>query len=204
MEGMTTNEHDDSTVHDVGLPRNRGHWMPTFTDRTFYPMDPDPEDVVLEDIGHALSMICRYGGHTRRFYSVAEHTVAVSKWVEAQGAHPMAVQRALLHDAAEAYVGDMVRPLKLSMPAYRDVENRVLGVIGLRFGVGVLPKLDDLTIEADERILMDERERFLPKPRDPWWQDVQGLEPLGVYLHGHEPAQAERAWLSRAAELGLR
>jgi hypothetical protein len=98
----------------------RGDWMQTFTGRAFYPLDPRPEDIDPVDIAHALSLICRYGGHSSRFYSVAEHCVLMSHAVA-----PEHALWALLHDATEAYLGDMIRPLKRSGrftagPASRD------------------------------------------------------------------------------------
>lgn len=87
------------------------------------------EDVVDNDIAHALSMICRYGGHIPSHYSVAEHSVLVSRLVEHWGYAPTFQLQALLHDAAEAYIGDMVRPLKSFMPEFREFEMEVLTVI---------------------------------------------------------------------------
>lgn len=177
----------------------RGSWMQLSSGKRFFPLDPRPEDVDPTDIGHALSQICRYGGHTKRFYSVAEHTVIVSKWLAVQGESPELQLRGLLHDAAEAYVGDMVRPLKHHMPEYRRLEDRVLDVIGETFELGQLSVLPQRVREADNRILLDERARLLSSPTHAWEQD--GLEPLGVYIHGHQPADAERAWMTRLGEL---
>ncbi|MDO4254358.1 MAG: hypothetical protein Q4C81_04310 [Kocuria sp.] len=101
----------------------RGNWMQTYTGRRFYPLDSRPEDVDVVDVAHALSMQCRYNGHVRLFMSVAEHCVLVSRLVPSEHA-----LWGLLHDATEAYVGDMVRPLKLHMPEYRAVEDRVGGL----------------------------------------------------------------------------
>jgi hypothetical protein len=79
-----------------------------------------PDMVVLEDIASSLSKICRYNGHLPVFYSVAEHSVRVAAWIESQGYGPEVVLTGLLHDAAEAYVGDMMRPLK-KVPAISEV-----------------------------------------------------------------------------------
>src|SRR4051812_20612492 len=89
----------------------RGDWMQTYTGRAFWPLDAQPEDVDPLDIAAALSMLCRYGGHVSRFYSVAEHCLLMSEAVA-----PEHALWALLHDATEAYMGDMVRPLKRQMP----------------------------------------------------------------------------------------
>jgi hypothetical protein len=171
----------------------RGSWMQTFTGRQFYPLAPRPEDIEPADIGHALAMICRYGGHTTRFYSVAEHCVLMSHRVPTEDA-----LWALLHDAAEAYVGDMVRPLKHHMPAYRAVEERVLDAIAERFGY-VYNGLSANVKEADNRILLDERAALLAPAPAPW--GVEDMKPLGVAIEGWSPAHAEARYLARLEEL---
>lgn len=177
---------------------SRGDWMQTFTDRRFYPLDPMPSEVCSEDIAHALSLICRYGGHVTRFYSVAEHCVLMSHAVSAENA-----LWALLHDAAEAYIGDMVRPLKRSMHQFQVVESRIFSAIGLVFD---LPYSDSLVDgmpaevkEADNRILLDERAALLRPTAERW--GVEDLQPLCVAVHGWSPAEAESAYLARLAEL---
>src|SRR5438128_12538670 len=84
----------------------RGDWMQTYTGRAFYPLDPRLDDICIEDIAHALSMLCRYGGQCQEFYSVAEHSVLMSYAV-----NPQHALWALLHDATESYMGDLIRPL---------------------------------------------------------------------------------------------
>src|SRR3989344_3806442 len=114
-----------------------GNWMQTFTGRRFYPLDPRPEDVCVEDIAHALSLVCRFGGHVRFHYSVAQHSLYVSNHVDDHGAGGQDVLIALLHDAAEAYIGDVVWPLKQAteMLGYRVVEERVERAVFERFGL---------------------------------------------------------------------
>lgn len=176
---------------------HRGDWMQTYTGIQFHPLDPRPEDIDPADIAHSLSLICRYGGHVHRFYSVAEHCVLMSQAVPSAFA-----LWALLHDAAEAYVGDMVRPLKRQMPAYCDAEDAVLSVITMKFGLpsfgrGVLPPA---VKDADNRILLTERDALMPNTRYSWAQD--GMEPLPVAVTGWAPEEAERHYLDRLTELG--
>ena len=174
---------------------HRGAWMQTFTGRQFYPLDPRPEDIDPRDIAHALSLICRYGGHACDFYSVAEHCLLMSHVVPQEHA-----LRALLHDAAEAYVGDMVRPLKHQLPAYCEAEDRVLERIGERFSLPV-PYISPEVKDADNRILLDERAALFGKAAAPW--SVDGLVPLGVPISGLTPREAERMYLARLEELGV-
>jgi hypothetical protein len=171
----------------------RGDWMQTFTGRAFYPLDPHEDDIVPADIAHALGLICRYGGHVLRFYSVAEHCVLLSHAVAPENA-----LWALLHDATEAYVGDMVRPLKNSMPTYRSVEDRLMEVICERFRLS--QRCPAEVKAADTRILHDERDALMAPSRRPW-TSLNDFRPLGVTVEGWQPAKAESRYLARLHEL---
>lgn len=165
----------------------RGDWMQTYTGGRFYPMDPRPEDIRPEDIAHALSLICRYGGHVQRFYSVAEHCLLVSKAVPAELA-----LWGLLHDATEAYVGDMVRPLKVSMPEYRAAEDRVMEAVAERFGLHTAVMPAEVKA-ADNRVLLDERAAVMRPTSDDWQHG--DLQPLGCTVHAYRPEVAEQLYL---------
>lgn len=171
----------------------RGDWMQTYTGKAFYPLDPRPHDIDPVDIAHALSMICRYGGHVSRFYSVAEHCVLMSRTVSKENA-----LWALLHDASEAYLGDMIRPLKYHMPEYRTVEAYLMEVICYRFDLE--PRQPQEVTTADTRILLDEKKELMVGEALPW-DALQGLEPLQVYVSGWVPSAAEQAYLERLEEL---
>jgi uncharacterized protein len=175
-----------------------GDWMQTYTGQAFWPLDPRIEEIDPLDIAHALSMICRYGGHTRRFYSVAEHCVLISEWVETETGSREDALAALLHDAAEAYVGDMIRPLKYQLSRYQDIERRILSLILARFGLG--PRVPKIVKEADNRILLTERQVVMqPPPRT--WGSVEGLDPLPVRLHLWGPMEATGAYYERLMAL---
>jgi hypothetical protein len=182
-----------STV-ERGKDWMRGDWMQTFTGLAFYPMDPRVEDIRIQDIAHSLGMICRYGGHVKRFYSVAEHCVLMSQAVAPENA-----LWALLHDATEAYVGDMVRPLKHQLPEYMAAEDRIMGLIATRFGLtGSMPAE---VKEADNRILLNERAALLgPRPQA-WHRAIEALDPLPVVIRGWSPRTAESEYIARWAEL---
>jgi uncharacterized protein len=171
----------------------RGDWMQTYTGRAFYVMSPAAEDIDPVDVAHALALICRYGGHVNRFYSVAEHCVLMS--------HAVAPENglwALLHDATEAYVGDMIRPLKHAMPTYREAEDRLMTVICDRFGLD--HACPDEVKAADNRILRDERAALMAVPPLPW-SSIENVRPLGVRIEGWLPVEAERRYLDRLHEL---
>lgn len=171
---------------------HRGDWMQTYTGRRFYPLDPRPDEIDPADIAHALSMLCRYAGHVDRFYSVAEHCVLMSEAVAPE--HALA---ALLHDATEAYVVDVPRPLKRYLPDYRDIEDRVWYAIARRFGLEL--EVPAAVKEVDTRILLTERDALMPNTRYSWAQD--GMVPLPVSIEAWSPGEAEGRYLSRLEEL---
>jgi len=105
-----------------------GDWIQTYTGNQFWPLDPKPEHIFIEDIAHALSNICRFTGHCDYFYSVAEHSIIVSNHVPGGFA-----LWGLLHDAAEAYIGDMSRPLKSMLPQFKKIESRIMEAVIEKF-----------------------------------------------------------------------
>lgn len=168
-------------------------WIETFTGKAIHPLEPKAEDICIEDIAHALSNICRFNGHTSQFYSVAEHSVFVMLNVPIQ--HRVA---ALLHDATEAYLCDLPRPIKHNVTGYAEAEHRLMECIAAKFGF-TLP-LPEIVKEIDTRILFDERDQFMPPTDRDWGFDA---EPLGVTLRGWAPAEAEAAFLQCWYTLGV-
>lgn len=175
----------------IAEPIRAGDWIQTFTGRCFWPLDPQPAEVDIRDIAHALSMRCRYAGHTTRFYSVAEHSVLVSLAVP-----PAAALWGLLHDAAEAYSADVPRPLKQFLPDWKPMEARIMAAVCRRFGLLLIEpaavKRADLAILADERAAL-----MAPCERE--WGEMP--DPLGVEIVGLPPAEAEAMFLDRFATL---
>lgn len=164
----------------------RGDWIQTSLGRQFWPIDPRPDEIDPEDIAHALSMLCRFGGHCLRFYSVAEHSVLL-----ARACAPENRLWALLHDASEAYLVDIPRPLKPFLVGYQEAEGKIMAAVCERFGLsGPMPQeVKDL----DTRILTDERRQNMAPAPKPWSTDA---EPIGATLCFWEPRQAKRAFLS--------
>lgn len=171
----------------------RGDWMQTYTGRAFYPMAPRVADIDSVDIAHALSLLCRYGGHVSRFYSVAEHCVLMSHAVAPENA-----LWALLHDATEAYMGDMIRPLKAAMSAYREAEDRLMRVICDRFNLDHTCPAE--VKDADNRILLDEREALMSAKPLPW-ASIEWRSPLSVDIQAWAPQEAEHRYLVRLRNL---
>jgi hypothetical protein len=120
----------------------------TFSGVRFWPLLPNPADIRIEDIAHALSNQCRFAGHSREFYSVAEHSVRVS-----QLCRPEDALWGLLHDASEAYLSDVPAPLKElpAFEAYRAAERSLQGTIAVRFGLST--EQPRSVTEADRAVL---------------------------------------------------
>lgn len=139
--------------------RTEHNYIRTYTGRKFWPLDPDSSDVAVEDIAHALSQLCRFTGHTREFYSVAQHSVLASKRLEAVSAdHAMF---GLLHDASEAYLLDLARPVKHdpAMTFYRVKESILQRVIYNAFALfseepPEVKAVDELLLHCELRDLM--------------------------------------------------
>lgn len=169
--------------------------MQTVTGRAFYPLDPRPSEIRIEDIAGALAKLCRYGGHCQRFYSVAEHCWHIARHPDL----PRGLRlTALMHDAAEAYVGDVIRPIKPFLADYGEIESGVERAIAERFGLA-WPR-PPLIKELDVRILRDELEQVMARPPQPWFA-TPGTG-LGVKIHCFGPRAAERMFLAAFKAFG--
>jgi len=140
-----------------GIVEGRGPNMQLASGKPFFPLDPRPDEIEIDDIAIALSRICRFGGHTTTFYSVAEHSILVSLLVPDE--HRLT---ALLHDATEAYIGDMIRPLKSQIPQFSEIENNLWGAIAERFSLPV--EMPSCVKEADVLSLAIEKRDVMAEP----------------------------------------
>lgn len=170
------------------MTTRKGDWIQTFTGKAFWPLDPRPEEVDIFDIAHALSNICRYTGHVRRFYSVAEHSVLVSRLVPQEHA-----KWGLLHDASEAYIADIARPVKRHLTEYAAIEKRLMLAIAERFD---LPWPEPPEVKyVDNRILHDEKDQLFGKHAPRSWDLPEG--PFGVEIDGWTPQWAKTFFLKK-------
>lgn len=141
------------------MNERKGDYITTVSGRFYWPLDPRPDEVWISDIAHALSMQCRFGGHLPHFYSVAQHSVLVAS----QLPRGKARLTGLLHDASEAYIQDVVRPIKNHLTNYKEIEALNERVIFARFGLEW--PLSDKVKEADDAILATEwRDMRTPRP----------------------------------------
>jgi len=164
-------------------------WMQTFLGKRYWPLDPKPGDVFIEDIAHALALTCRFNGHPIEFYSVAQHSVLVSRLL------PEKLQlQGLLHDAAEAYLGDIITPVK--WVEFEKIEEKNLKVIFERFGVE-WPMHPDVK-SADLAMLATEARDIMGGERHPWNLTAS---PLDMRIEPWDFFRSEQEFLRRFAEL---
>jgi uncharacterized protein len=176
--------------------------LQTVSGRRVNPFDPDPEQLDAGDIARSLANQCRFGGHCRVFYSVAQHSVIVSRLVEERGGDAEDAFAALMHDAAEAYLGDMPHPLKHRSPlgaAFKEAEEHLEEAIRVRFDIeSRSPEIKRL----DRALLATERRAF---SAETWhWPELDGVEPLDLELTAWAPDRAAAAFAERFAELDAR
>lgn len=155
-------------------------------------LEIDASRLTIEVISHALSHLCRFTGHTREFYSVAQHSVFVS-WV----VPPQDAFAGLMHDAAEAVIGDVSSPLKALLPDYRAVEERVEAELFVRFGLPA--KLPDSVKQADRLLLAIEQRDLMPVGERQ--DDASGLTLPETKITPFDPCVAKTMFLRRYAQL---
>jgi hypothetical protein len=193
MRGMAEPDH---------APPAPGPYLQTVSGRWVNPFNPDPSQLDAGDIARALANQCRFGGHCNVFYSVAQHSVIVSQLVEERDGEVEDVFAALMHDAAEAYLGDMPHPLKHRSPlgvAFKAAEDHLEEVIRERFRIK--PDVPEIK-RADRALLATERRAF---SAETWhWPELEGVEPLDLELTAWSPDDAAQAFAQRYAELDAR
>lgn len=147
-------------------------YITTYTGLHIVPANPSPEEICIEDIAHALSMLCRGNGHVMTFWSVGQHCIACAKEAAARNLPDRMILACLLHDAGECYLSDVPRPVKKTLPAYSETEERLLSVIYEKFLGTDLTKEEALAVkEIDDALL---------------WYDLKNL--LGESQAGSSPA----------------
>lgn len=190
--------------------KRKGDWIQTYTGKQFWPLDPRPGEIDIVDIAWALSHQCRFNGHSSRFYSVAEHSLILSKVCVD---YPL---EGLLHDVAEAYLPDVTRPLKSFLyfkfpgadykslisgylQSFSEIEKRLMEVIAEKFSLK-FPMPDEVK-RIDTAILADEQEFFMPNPPQVWGQLTE--QKLGIDFNSpyRFPGRVSMDFLTRFYEL---
>ena len=132
--------------------------MNTYAGHRFDPMYMTPEDVDIRDIAHALSLMCRGGGHLRYFYSVAQHCINCADEARARGWSRRLQLACLLHDASEAYISDIIRPVKVYLDNYLEIEASIMDGIWRHFGLSDLSESEHAAWkQIDDEMLLYEQ-----------------------------------------------
>ena len=163
--------------------------------------DPLPSQFEFADIAGALSKICRFGGHCDPFYTVAEHCYHCSRVAQGDGRSRDVQLALLMHDAAEAFVGDMVNPLKVMLPDFQEVERRIEKVIAEKFQIDF--ELHAWCVKEIDRAMLIAERRAMFDPDTVKWTGEDSVRRLFVEFKNWEPRDAESFFTSRARELGI-
>jgi hypothetical protein len=176
------------------------NYIVTHSGITFSVFNPHPSDVKIKDIAHSLSLQCRFTGHTKHFYSVAQHCLLVSHLI----VDTSLKLHGLLHDASEAYLTDLARPIKHHplFQSYLDIEECVTAAICVKFGLPLsMPQevkdADDIALKIEESLLM-------PAHADTTYPDVTIPHPISqyaVFVKNEDPEWIERSFLNAFLEL---
>ena len=140
--------------------------MNTYTGKLFDPLHMQPEDVDLVDIAHALSLLCRGGGHIDRFYTVGLHSINCAREAQARGWSSRLVLACLLHDASEAYIADIIRPVKPYLTNYLEIEDQIMNVIWKHFHLDLTPEEHAKWKQIDDEILDSELKEMFSRQND--------------------------------------
>ena len=170
----------------------------TYTGLFFDILDPKPEQIVIEDIAHALSQCCRFTGHTKYPYSVAQHSILASYITPPQFAF-----EALMHDSGEAYIADLSRPVKHFTPVgppYMEIEERIMSVIAKKFG---FPTEMSPEVKRADNIMLYAEKKALMRPIE--WPTKWGNESdvADVEIYQMTPGAAKASFLRRFSELTI-
>ncbi len=202
-------------------------WMETASGGRIHIFDPQPGEIQLDDIVHALGLTCRYGGHCRVHYSVAQHSVHVADIIKKRGGDETLQLQALLHDAAEAYIGDLPRPVKMWMSQFKVLDNFLTSEIMKAFKVplvdgdlgpeihyvdmnichdegkailqsGLAPDSDVLTFDPETQKTVREKGVDFTGGKGPWWSQ---LESFGMTIAPWEASMATHVLRKRILSL---
>jgi hypothetical protein len=177
-------------------------WIECVSGIRFEFLDPKPEQILVNDIAHALGNNCRFVGQCRKFYSVAEHSWHVARMLEGT---PLRVQLAgLLHDASEAYITDVASPVKQFMPEYRQMEDVIMAAISKKYGLEYPPH--PAVKQCDLLALSNESHHLLLSKGNDWdmWKNIKRPPIIDAYRPvGMSPETAAEVFLDKFHELRM-
>lgn len=187
---MLNAEHGpDDHVPDTGIPNEEDSWIKTYSGRRFFPFSTEARDIEIADIAHPLSMQVRFNGHIDRLYSVGQHSINVCD-VVSDRAKPFA----LMHDAPEAFIGDMASPIKWHFPKFRSLDDSIMRAIIQRFNIPVDRDIFEEVKAADTWLVFQEGDRMLTNPETEYWQSRSSLQCVTREFTINEEAFDELHW----------
>lgn len=200
IEGLIQS-HLNSPKVAQGEPRDLSNWrwFQTLKGNAFHLFDPRPGDFDIEEIAHSLALTNRFNGHTPFPYSVAQHSVLVSRLLEHWGEPLEVIFCGLLHDAAEAYIGDCVRPLKRELPAFYAVEERIERALAEQFRIPF--PFPPAVKRADNAMLLVEKGCLLEESPLPWKPTGFVGDVPAMCIREIDWRDAEEMFLDRVSQL---
>lgn len=169
-------------------------WIQTWTGTRFYTLEPNKHEIFIEDIAHSNGFLCRYVGHVSQFYSVAEHEAHIANYLyRVYRSHALAIG-GLLHDSPETYMGDLTKPVKIKIPKFAEVEEKIWQLIKEKFCPWITVEDERLIKDADQRSLYTEAQALLRHQTDGWHLKY-GPPGLACTIQGWVPEEAEQWWL---------
>ena len=189
-------DYENYTKMTTTQQKTSGTWIATYSAKQFFPLAPRQEDIDIVDIAHSLALQCRFTGHCMEFYSVAEHSVRASYLVPSEHA-----LWALLHDATEAYLTDMSRPIKQNTSLgeeYRKIEKNLMAAICQKFGLST-EEPPQVKIADNIMLMTEKRDLLRNNLAHPKWNET--AEPVREYIHPMDWRRAKARFLERYREL---
>jgi uncharacterized protein len=163
------------------------NWIETFNSKKFHFIDPRPEEIQIQDISLALARKCRFNSYCRFFYSVAQHSIMCAKFCKNYKLE------ALLHDAAEAYIGDITRPVKTAFPEIRKIEENIEKAIAAKFNLQYpwpkeIKTIDNILLAVEKRDLFSQDLEWEIQHEYPEKsiKHIPNIKPMSIYKAAYE------------------
>jgi uncharacterized protein len=171
-----------------------GDYIKVNSGRRFYILDPRPEDITVEDIAHALSNLCRFTGHGKRFYSVGEHSILCARVARKMGLPTLQQLYCLCHDASEAVMNDLARPVKQNIPQYKEIEDKIMSVMWEVLNIPKPSKEDyEIVKVVDNTLLVNEMLQIMDRV------DIPDIEYYPMYVdltYGYGAGESKEDFLN--------
>ncbi|MEX3623697.1 hypothetical protein [Viridibacillus arvi] len=167
-------------------------YIETSSGIAFYPYDPKIEDINVLDIAQSISQLCRFGGHTKHFYSVAQHSIWVYKYLKENGASPLVQLYGLLHDATEGYMVDLPTPIKKHLTKYKAAEDNLHDVIWDALKIKH-PSCEQWKQVKEVDMLLQHHEANFLLPKAAWSDKTVKLE--SVYIQEEKMSDVKEEFL---------